>query len=236
MRARVLGVVVLVVAAMPCATAAAKCPSSGARSAPVVSESPPPADLAARLGVLRRDQTAEDRATIEAFKHQGLRILYGTSLRLLRSEPDGRTWYLYAGKTAALHFERSCLRRMPASLRRTLLLNERRSIVQARKVQFGVFEFAGSGSGGFFGGNLRSLTHNLTTLSVARSGGASLSALVPDGVAWIDMTLAGGETRVVGVTDNFWQIDVGSTGFQSLPTRTVWKAADGTVVGTFRGR
>src|SRR5882724_9481461 len=125
MHARMFGVAVLVVAAVPASTAAAKCPSTGVRSAPVVSESAPPADLAARLGVLRRDQTADDRATVEAFKHQGLRILYGKSLRLLRSDPDGRTWYLYAGKTSALHFERSCLRRMPAHLRHTLLVSER---------------------------------------------------------------------------------------------------------------
>src|ERR1700742_3583619 len=160
MRGRMLGGAFVRALAIPVSTAAAKCPAH-TDTPPVVSEAPLPADLAARLGVLRRAQTPEDRATIEAFKHQYLRILYARSLRLLRSDPDGRSWYLYAGKTPALHFSRACLRKMPASLRRSMLRSERESIKRSRKVGYGVFEFAGGSSGGFFGGDLRTLTHNL---------------------------------------------------------------------------
>jgi hypothetical protein len=232
MRARMLGVVVLVAAALPASTAAAKCPSSPSRQ--TVSEAPPPSALADRLGVLRRAQTPEDRATIEPLKHLDLRILYAQSLRLLRQDPDGRSWYLYAGKTQPRHYARACLRRMPASLRRTLLRDERRSRVLARTVRFGFFEFGGEAGGGTFGADLRALTHNLATLSVGRrDGGASLSAVVPDGVAWVNLTLGDGERRVVDVDGNFWQVDVESAGFQSIPRRTVWKAADGTVIARF---
>src|SRR5690349_21654898 len=166
MRARMLGVVVLAAAALPVSSAAAKCPSTSSRQ--VVSEAPPPSGLAGRLGVLRRAQTPEDRATIEAFKHQDLRILYAKSLRLLRQDPDGRTWYLYAGKTRPHRYARSCLRRMPKSLRHTLLLDERRSLVLSRKVRFGFFEFGGEAGGGTFGADLRALTSNLATLSVGQ--------------------------------------------------------------------
>jgi hypothetical protein len=233
MRARMLGAVVLAAAGLPVPTAAAKCPNT--RSDHAVSEAPPPAALAARLGVLRRAQTPDDRATIAAFEHQGLRILYGQSLRLLRQDPDGRSWYLYAGKTSAHRYTRACLRRMPASLRRTLLRDERRSKVEARKVQFGVFEFAGGSSGGFFGGTLGSLSRNLATLSVwhADAESTSVSGLVPDGVAWVDVKLGDGERHVVGVSDNLWQVDITAFVGTQPPRRTVWKAADGTVIARF---
>jgi hypothetical protein len=235
MRARMLGVVVLAAVALPVSTAAAKCPNT--RSEQAVSEAAPPAALAARLGVLRRAQTPADRTTIEAFKHQGLRILYARSLRLLRQDPDGRSWYLYAGKTSAHRYARACLRRMPASLRRTLLRDERRSKVESRKVQFGVFEFAGSSSGGFFGGTLGSLSRNLATLSVwhADEESTSVSGLVPDGVAWIDIELGDGERHVVDVTDNLWQVDVAAFVGSQAPRRTVWKSADGSVIARFGG-
>jgi hypothetical protein len=235
MRASLLGAVVLAAVVLPVSTAAAKC--GGTRSPEVVSEAQPQSGLAARVGVLRRPQTAEDRATIDAFRHQGLRILYARSLRLLRSDPDGRSWYLYAGKSAAIHYDRRCLRRMPAHLRHTMLLQERRAGVKARKLLFGVFEFAGGSSGGFFGGDLRALTHNLATLSVwhADDESTSVSSLVPDGVAWVDVTLRNGERRVIGVSDNFWQVDVDSLAALAVAKRTIWKAADGTVVGRFAG-
>jgi hypothetical protein len=228
-----LGGVVVLALALPVSTAAAKC--GGTRSHEVVSEASPQSALAARLGVLRRAQTPDDRATIEAFRHQGLRILYAKSLRLLRSDPDGRSWYLYAGKTAAIHYDRACLKRMPDHLRRMMLLQERRAGVEARKLQFGTFEFAGGSSGGYFGGNLRALTHNLTTLTVWHPDdeSTSVSALVPDGVAWVDVTLRSGERRVIGVSDNFWQVDVDTLAALAAAKRTVWKAADGTVVGRF---
>lgn len=236
MRARVLVVPLLVVAAWPASPAAAKCRPNDVRPAPFVSAAPPPADLAAKLGVLRRPQTDADRATIEAFKHSPtLRILYASSLRLLRQDPDGRTWYLYVGKTRAYRYPRSCVRRMPPSLRRGMRRTQERSIRDARKFRFGVFEFAGSASGGWFGGDLRALANNATTLTVGHPrGGTAVSALAPDGVASVELTFLGGTRLTAPVTDNLWKVESDLLPQHALPRRTVWKAADGTAIRTFR--
>src|SRR4051812_48484440 len=100
MRARVSALVLLAVGGWPVSSAVAKCSPTDTRSTPFVSKAPPAGGLAAQLAVLRRPQTDADRATIEAFKHDSsLRILYAQSLRLLRTDEAGRSWYFYAAKT-----------------------------------------------------------------------------------------------------------------------------------------
>jgi hypothetical protein len=182
--------------------------------------------------VLRRPQVPADRATIEAFKNYGsMRILYAQSLRLLRTDPDGATWYLFAGKSRVVRYGEDCLRRMPASLRRSMRAAERRSLREARQVRFGVFQFDGSESGGFFGDDLGDLARGLSTFAVAKRGGRSdVGGLVPDGVATVDL-VAGGSTTSAPVTDNLWTVEGAAI---MLPrAKTVWRAADGTSLGTF---
>jgi hypothetical protein len=203
-----------------------------------VSEAPPPADLAAKLAVLRRPQTPADRATIDAFRNYGtMRILYAQSLRLLRADPDGTSWYLFAGKSRAVRYGEDCLRQMPPGLRRSMRAAERRSLRESRRVRFGVFQFDGSESGGFFGGNLRTLGRGLATFSILHAGGSrDVSGLVPDGVASVEVTPFGRTPITAPVTDNLWTVDTGPGPLSAFPAKTVWKAADGSVIGSFRVR
>lgn len=123
---------------------------------------------------------------------------------------------------------------MPASLRRTMRRAERRSLRESRVVRFGVFQFDGSESGGYFGDDLADLRRGRSTFTVPHGGRSDVSGLVPDGVASVDVSFVIGPGQSATVTNNLWTVDAPGVGRMG-PAKTVWKAADGTVIGSFRG-
>jgi hypothetical protein len=102
----------------------------------------------------------------------------------------------------------------------------------------GLFEFdADGGGGGSFGIDLRTLLTKLTAGSFGSSKtGSTAYAIVPDGVASVDLTFRDGSTESAPVENNLWVVKHDESAPSALPRITVWRAADGSVIRTLRAR
>jgi hypothetical protein len=238
MRLRIALLALGVATMLPASAAASSCVIHGNPHGAFVSQAPVPADWAAQLGVLRRPQTDADRAREKEFSGgEMLRILYGNSVRLLRTDPDGRQWYLFLGKPAVHRLPHRCLAGLSPHQQRVIKRGEQRQRERAKVVAMGVFEFKGPGGGGGFGTDLKTL---LTKPSGGSFGGAhsgtTVYAVVPDGVATVDLTFGDGSKQSATVGGNLWTVPFDGGAPSGFPKTTVWRAADGSVIRTLRSR
>jgi hypothetical protein len=198
-----------------------------------VVDTPPPADLLAQMEVLRRPQTDADRAFLDRFHGLGMRTILGPSVRVLGPGPDGTQFYLVPGTFSYPHLPKCCLRRLSPHRQRVIRRIERNARKRAREVGLSVFGLGPDGAGGGGGGGggaLHALLNNRTTLTQGqRDGSAIVSALVPDGVATVELVFDRLVHRTVTPASNFWSVKVPLGPTHAFPAITVWKAADGTV-------
>jgi hypothetical protein len=189
------------------------------------------------MEVLRRPQTDADRAFLDRFHGLGMRTILGPSVRVLGPGPDGTQFYLVPGTFSYPHLPKRCLRRLSPHRQRVIRRIERNARKRAREVGLSVFGLGpdGAGGGGGGGGALHALLNNRTTLTQGqRDGSAIVSALVPDGVATVELVFDRLVHRTVTPASNFWSVKVPLGPTHAFPAITVWKAADGTVLKRFR--
>jgi hypothetical protein len=79
----------------------------------------------------------------------------------------------------------------------------------------GLFEFEGAGGGGGFGTSIGDLLTKPGGLSTGTRTSTTVAAVVPDGVATVDLTFANGATATATIADNLW-----TTHFDGSPERT----------------
>lgn len=180
-----------------------------------LASTPVPAELIAHLGVLRREQTPQDRsAEVEAtlkdglFPPQGVRL---DSVRYLAPGPNGEAVVLLSGvQTAYTEGEPFCVVRPFQPFPEYRL----------EKANFMCFDLARLMSGGAHGMNYTS------------SSGIAYG-VVPDGVASLTAKFASAPDVTVPVKDNYWEFPVSgpqlSYGEPGV-VATVWRDADGNVV------
>lgn len=200
-------------------------------------ETPPPAALLSRLEVLRRPQSEADRSVLERLRWPFLRTISGPYVRVLGRTADDTEVVLVPGTQNFALRPRRCLRELSPRDRRFEERQRRRARRHWREVRLSLAGYAAHERGGWAAGSIdaRALVNNRTTSTVGQQwGGAIVSGLAPDGVATIELTFANDEIRVIDVASNFWSAVVNLAAPRAFPVRTVWRAADGSVVKTFR--
>lgn len=203
-----------------------------------LSQAPVPADFAAQLGVLRRAPTAEETAAAPKFARLRFgRILYANSVRVLRTDPDGTKWYLFLGKGRVYRYPKRCLARLPLHQQHVLIREQQRAIERAKVPRMGLWQQGPGGiSGGGFGPDIKALLTTPTGSSIGDEHHSTVYAVVPDGVATADLTFANGDTTTVTVTGNFWTTRIDGSPDDAVIRTMIWRAADGSVIKTLRGR
>lgn len=180
-----------------------------------LSNTPVPAELTAALGVLRRDQTDQDRsAEVEATLNggempDGVRL---DSIRYLAPGDNGEATILLSGLKAAVYEteeEPVCVARPIAGNPSAVSLCFDLPMLMADHAR-AMFVDVASNSGTAFG-------------------------LVPDGVASVTATFGSAPDRTVSVTNNYWELDVSGSEMsnangESGVQQTVWHDADGNVI------
>jgi hypothetical protein len=222
----------------PSAQAASSCRPPEPEHAQIVS-TPPPAALTSRLAVLRRPQSEADLPYVDrliqrpfffaAISTPFVRLLGPTADEVEVVLVPGRLWYPI--------LPRRCLRGLPPRRRRAEERIRRNMIKRSREIRLTIWGFGPEGQGGWGAGaaDAHGLVNNLTTATIGQPwGGSVVVGLAPDGVATIDFTFARKERRRAVVNNNLWSTVVPISAPRAFPLRTVWRAADGSVVKTFR--
>ncbi|MGB7684500.1 MAG: hypothetical protein WBL45_01810, partial [Solirubrobacterales bacterium] len=180
-----------------------------------ISDTPVPAELTAKLGVLRRDQTAQDRsAEVEATLDGGEALPTGVRLdavRYLAPAPNGEATILLSGvDTSPIFTEEE-----PLCVARPFFGDQR-----AVSLCFGLSMLMSGDARG---------------LLIDASGAATALGIVPDGVATVTAEFGSAPDRTVSVTNNYWELSLGGAELsnangESGVQATVWRDADGNVV------
>jgi hypothetical protein len=218
----------------PAAQAADRsCRPPGPKPTRVV-QTPPSADLLGRMEVLRRPQSDADRAYLDRLQHSLFQpTISGPYVRVLGRTADDTEVVLVPGTQQYPILPRRCLRGLSPGRRRA----QRDLRKRAHEIRLTVVGFGAGGMGGWGAGSAdaRALVNNRTTVTIGQQwGGSIVNGLAPDGVATIDLTFTRGEARRATVANNFWSTVVSTSAPHAFPVRTVWRAADGSVVKTFR--
>lgn len=181
-----------------------------------LSDTPVPAELTAKLGVLRRDQTAQDRsAEVEATLNGGVALPAGVrldSVRYLAPAANGEATILLSGVDTSPIF------------------TEEEPLCAARP-------FVGVQEALSFCFDLSMLmSGDARTTMVDETSNSSLAfGLVPDGVTTVTAKFGSAPDVTVPVANNYFELPLsglelsnanGEAGIQS----TVWRDADGNVV------
>ena len=180
-----------------------------------ISNTPVPAELTAAIGVLRRDQTDQDRsAEVEATLNggevpDGVRL---DSVRYLAPGDNGEATILLSGERASVYEteeEPVCVVRPFGGDLRAVSLCFDLPMLMADHARAMFFDVA--------------------------ANSATAIGLVPDGVASVTAQFGSAPDRIVSVANNYWELDVsgpelsnanGESGVQ----QTIWRDADGNVV------
>jgi hypothetical protein len=195
----------------------------------------PPADLVSRMAVLRRPQQPGDLPDHDLTSGGFLHLLAIDYVRKLGTGRHGETYYLVPGSVSVLIPPRRCLRGLSPHVRRVQARIRRQEIKRSRTIGLGTFEFGpalGGGGGGF--ADAHALLHNRTIFTSGNPHGATVSALVPDGVASVTLRWHRGPERNVTVANNFWLTTVPRSAPRAFPHSTIWRDAAGHLVRSFR--
>jgi hypothetical protein len=225
-------------------------PVVGSESHPAtLSDTPVPADLTAKLGVLRREQTPQDRsAEVEATLAglgggtsgpEGVRL---ESVRYLAPAPNGEATILLSGEragwaaNAVIHSESRTLLVGPGEPESTAeplcVARPFPGDHQSVALCFGLSQLL---SGEAIGTGIDASSETGTAFGV-----------VPDGVASVTAEFESGPPVTVQVADNYWELPLNGTelagvrGEHNVPVvransqagieHTVWRDADGAVI------
>jgi hypothetical protein len=191
-------------------------PIVGSNSDPATfSDTPVPTELTAALGVLRRDQTAQDRSAEVEATLDGAEVPNGVrldSVRYLAPAANGEATILLSGVDTAPYE------------------TEDEPICVARP-------FAGDPRAASVCFDLPMLMsdHARATYHDVASNSATAIGVVPDGVVSITAEFGSAPDRTVPVTNNYWELDLsgaelGNANGESGVQQTVWQDADGNVV------
>jgi hypothetical protein len=193
----------------------------------------PPAGLLSHLAVLRRPQEPADIPADKHFGH-GLRLLAIDYVRRLGVGLNGESYYLVPGSFAALRHSRGCLRGLSPGRRRLEQRIEREARRRERTIGLGLFQVGARANGGSGFADLHGLLANETGLTFGTDRRSTTMALVPDGVASVTLRWHHGFERNPPVANNFWVTKVPFGADRAFPVSTIWRAADGTRVTSFR--
>jgi hypothetical protein len=197
----------------------------------------PPADLVSRMAVLRRPQQPGDLPDHDLAGGDFLHLLAIDYVRKLGSGRHGETYYLIPGSSNIFLPPKRCLHGLSAHQRRVLARNRREERKRRRTIGLGLFEYgpaSGGGGGGF--ADAHALLNNRTVLTSGNPHGATVSALVPDGVVSVTLRWHRGPERNLAVTNNFWLTTVPRSAPRAFPDSTIWRDAAGHLVRSFRER
>lgn len=187
---------------------------------PVLSNTPVQAALSAQLGVLRRDQTDQDRSPEVEATLNGAQVPDGVrldSVRFLAPGVNGEATILVSGVKAAPYETKEeplcVLRPAPGD---------------------------GPAAGLCFDLSMLTSDHaRATDVDVTSNSGVAYG-VVPDGVATVTAEFGSAPDATVPVADNYWELPVGgaelsnANGYGGVQ-RTVWRDADGNVVAQGSG-
>jgi hypothetical protein len=196
----------------------------------------PPAELVSQMAVLRRPQQPDDLPDHDLTG--GLfHLLAIDYVRKLGAGRHGETYYLVPGSGNSAIPPDRCLRGLSPHQRRVLARSRREQRKRQRIIGLGMFEFGPRSGGGSGFADAHALLNNRTVLTSGDAHGATVSALVPDGVASVTLRWhRGPNERNVKVTNNFWLITVPLSAPRAFPNSTIWRDADGHLVRSFRER
>lgn len=210
--------------------------SCALRTAPArLVDGPPPANVLALLGVLRRPAAPGDRALNLRDVPAG--TIHRNHVRLLGVGPHGRRYYLVPGTEPVLRFSVPCKRRLPASQRRRLERLERASRRSPPEPLL-LLEEVGRDSGSTSAMDVEQILENAVGSGCSgracqRPFRSTVESVVPDGVAAVRLRFRGGLERTLPVTSNFWVTEVPIDFERSLPLSTVWLGPNGETIKEF---
>lgn len=191
-------------------------PIIGSPSDPVtLSDTPVPAALIAQLGVLRRDQTPQDRSAAVEATLKGGELPDGVrldSVRYLAPGPNGEATILLSGLKAAPYE------------------TEDEPLCVARP-----FPGIGRAASLCFGLSMLMSDHARASQVDVASDTGTAYGLVPDGVATVTAKFGSAPDVTVPVADNYWEIplsgaELSNAHGEASVQRTVWRDANGNVV------
>jgi hypothetical protein len=237
LRVVLLALVAVAVLAAPADAARRKCTGREIPRPRVVSEQLPPAFPAA-LELLRRPQAPEERLDNAENGFGGDMGKVAPATMRLFARTQRFAFYVVGATVGFERMARRCRQRLSRAARRREQRAWRRQL--GRPLQLAYVSLSGefTRGAGFFGSlaDVRANRAILTEEAVDPPAGV-VAGLVPDGVASVEASFlpacsdAPATDRTLAVTGNGWIAEFPAQ--TSAPFRTVWRAADGSVVAQF---
>jgi hypothetical protein len=237
-----VAVAVLAAAGLPAEADAAKRCTARDIPDPRIVDEPLPPELPAALEILRRPQGPEERIdnAENAFGGDAGKVSPGT-MRLLARTPDV-AFYVYGASFGFDRLAKRCRARLSRAAKRREERAWRRQLAAPLRLAYVVQStsraFFSTGAG-FFGTLADVRAGKAVTESEEESGRSVIAGLVPDAVATVEASFQPGCSdgpvvdRTMSVSGNGWIAEFPER--TAHPFRTVWRAADGTVVKEFPG-